>query len=105
MVTQLVNSTHLAFCGLSVINSMRAHKMAIVVLSDSPMCLGPKGSLVLNPSIAWSPSNVETIVTIQSVQRCVQYALHYIQGKYSQIYHTNNLIITDTKNLYTYKYL
>ena len=54
--------------------------MAIVVLSDSPMCLGPKGSLVVNPSIAWSPSNMETIVTIQSAQRCIQYALHYTQG-------------------------
>ena len=52
-----VKLTNLAFCGLSLINSMRAHKMAIVVLSDSPMCLGPNGSLVVNASIAWSPSN------------------------------------------------
>ena len=52
-----VKLANFAFCELSLINSMRAHKMAIVVLSDSPMCLGPNGSLVVNASIAWSPSN------------------------------------------------
>ena len=45
--------------------------MAIVVLSDSPMCLGPKGSLVVNPSIAWSPSNINNIHSTRCVHMIV----------------------------------